>query len=113
MSDAKIKLKSIETGQIISVHPVDAKEILASGNYECIGEAPEGKAEWLPEVAETNKKIELEGDITEESINNMTSKMLEDLLKEQDIKVKDFDKMNLKDKRVAVIKALSESAEEL
>jgi hypothetical protein len=109
VSKIRVKLIGAKDSTAIEVFAVDAKEILATGRYECVGQPPRGSAEWLPAkeiakpVVETPK--ESDDEITEEKVLSMNSKELETCVKENKLEIEGFDSMNLPKKRQAVIDA--------
>lgn len=118
-NENKIRIKPIggKNSDAIWVYPVDAKEIVAQGTHEIVGKSELGKADWLPEVessksVSTAKTDEDSDELTEEKINSMNTKELEELVKTQELVIDGFSKMNLKNKREAVISALQETGDE-
>lgn len=104
-NENKIQIKPIggKLSDAVWVYPIDAKEILAQGKHETVGKSLPGSADWLPkgEGGETE-----EDDLTEDKINSMITKDLFTLVKEQELEIDGFDKMNLAEKRKAVIAAI-------
>lgn len=104
-NENKIQIKPIG-GKLSSafwVYPIDAKEILAQGKHETVGKSLPGSADWLPENESGESE---ENELTEDKINSMVTKDLFELVKNQELEIEGFDKMNLAEKRKAVIAAI-------
>lgn len=87
----KVKIAPVKGGEAIEVWSIDAKEILAGGEYVLVSE---------PTLTSETKK-----EVT--SVQSMTSKKLDQLVEENGLVIEGFDKMNLPQKREAVALALS------
>lgn len=124
----RIKPKGGKDADAIYVHPIDAKEILAGGTHECVGEAPKGKADWLPDEepeapqdetepstednsGESDDETDDEDVIGEDEINGMNTKELVKFVEDEELEIEGFADMNLTEKRKAVIDALDDDGE--
>lgn len=127
MSTDKVQIRDIKTKKVIEVFAVDAKESVASGRYEYISAKTAkklGVADWLQDEEVTNDQEEEieneEGDedegeneeITQKEIQSMNTQELVDLVANKELDIENFESLNLKDKRKAVIDAIFNIEEE-
>jgi hypothetical protein len=131
MTSSKVKIKPVggKDRDAIEVFPVDAKEAVAGGTHEYVGQDL-GNAEWInpsnkgrKPVKSTKGKKESDDSDQEETdsdeeetqevdIESMGSEEIDAFVEEQGIKIKGFDALGLVKKRKALTKYLEENSEE-
>lgn len=86
-----MKLRFKEDGTIIERSSLDAKECLACGSYEEVG----------------NEAVEETVEVDTKSVKTMNTEEITAYVAENNIVIEGFEAMNLKDKRSAVIAAVA------
>ena len=93
----KVRVIGLETEEDKIVHPIDAKELVATGRYKEVRDAKKKE-----KVQEAEEKVE-EPQTIEEMVNNMKSREIIKYTKANDIQIEGLKEMNLKDRRDALI----------
>lgn len=118
---AKIKIREIKTGDIIEREVIDAKECVGGGLYEYVGKKPAGDSAVTPEALkrEASAKEKGEAAMAEgeeefdlDSIDAMNTAELDELVAKKELVIENWEKLNLRKKRAAVIEALTPVEEE-